>query len=290
MFLPYTVDVPMERVPLANWVLIGATTLITFGVFFGLGLPDAGDWPDDDIDPAEVRVGRHGSAFDPEPAVTSLALRRDRFALFQLFTYTLVHADVFHLVGNMIFLFCFGNAVNAKLGHAPFLVLYFLLGATAGAVQMLVVKDPLPIVGASGAIMGVVGIFLVLYPRNEVSVLWGWWWGVGGAGTFEIASAWLILMFLGWDLLGTLLAREGGVAYVAHLSGAVAGIMVAAGLVHLGFAPPARGEENLLQLVGLQTADEDDEAERRGKRRAAISAKPRGRSGGRPRARGRGDD
>ena len=117
----------------------------------------------------------------------------------------------------MIFLFCFGNAVNAKLGQGLFLAAYFLLGALDG-VAWLLLGNGMPVVGASGAIMGIVGIFLVLFPRNDVNVLY--WFGGAYGGSFSIAAIFLILFYMTCDLIGTLTGGGGGVAYICHLAGA----------------------------------------------------------------------
>src|SRR5215468_1620795 len=78
-----------------------------------------------------------------------------------LFTSLFAHDGLGHLLGNMLFLFVFGNAVNAKLGHVQFLICYFLIGMLEGVVWMLL--GPGPAIGSSGAIMGIVGMFLVFY-------------------------------------------------------------------------------------------------------------------------------
>src|SRR5205823_6429966 len=148
------VDVPMARVPVANWVLIGVTSLVTIAVW--------------------VHEARTADRDDQEPEYP-LALKPADFSPTQLVTYQFVHADILHLAGNMMFLFVFGNAVNAKLGHWQFVVIYLLLGVLAGA-AFIPFAGGLPVLGASGAIMGIVGVFLVLFPRNDVQVFY--WFGL----------------------------------------------------------------------------------------------------------------
>ena len=89
---------------------------------------------------------------------------------------------VLHLLGNLLFLFTFGNAVNAKLGHLPFLALYFGSGAFAGLAWLLL-GSRVPVLGASGAIMGITGAFLVLYPLNEISYYDEWSLRLRGVST-----------------------------------------------------------------------------------------------------------
>src|SRR5262249_28894377 len=133
VLVPYTVDVPMARLPLANWILIAVTSVISLALIFGAwrGEPEPPDPPkgiDKDIPDHWLVIAR-----DAREVVPPLALRPGAFSFGQLFTHLFVHANVWHLLANMLFLFCFGNAVNAKLGHAPYLLSYFLIGALAGA-------------------------------------------------------------------------------------------------------------------------------------------------------------
>jgi membrane associated rhomboid family serine protease len=78
-----------------------------------------------------------------------------------------------------------------------------------------------------------------------------YWLLWAGAGTFTMSSFWLILFYFGCDLLGTILGSDGGVAYVCHLVGAAGGVATAVTLVVLGWLEPSRGEENLLQVLGI---------------------------------------
>src|SRR5205085_1662535 len=135
------------------------------------------------------------------------------------------------------------------LGHGLFLFCYLLLGAVAGW-AFLLVGDARPVVGASGAIMGLMGIFLVLFPRNEVRVFY--WWGILGWGVFYIATVWVILFYLICDLGGAVFDTGGGIAYMAHIAGGFVGIGVGIGLVSSGWVQSTKYEENLLQVLGWQ--------------------------------------
>lgn len=257
MFLPYTVDVPMARVPIANWVLIAVTTLISCAIFAGVGAGSGAridgvefDLKIDGKKPSDQELEHAFAAAMRRAQETAppLALVPRAFSVTQLVTSLFVHADFFHLLGNMIFLFVFGNAVNAKMGHAGFLGAYVLLGALGG-LGWLLLGDGQPVVGASGAIMGLVGIFLVLFPRNDVAILY--FFGTGWTGTFRIPSAILIALYLGCDLWGSLSSPGGGVAYVSHLAGGFGGIALAIGLLLAGLLRPERYEQNLLQVFGM---------------------------------------
>ncbi len=268
MLVPYNVDVPMERWPYANWGLIAFTTVISLAVLAGVGQgsdrrarEEQRLWEEltrKDAKPEEVARALKALDAAAEPA-PPLALVPGHWTILQLFTSLFVHGDLLHLIGNMLFLFVFGNAVNAKLGHVPFVGIYLLIGALEG-IAWLLIGDGRPVIGASGAIMGIVGIFLVLYPRNDVNVFYWFLWV--GAGAFSISSMWLILFYVGGDLFGTIFDGNGGIAYIAHLAGMVTGTALAVTGVIVGWLEPSRGEQNLLQLLGFHGADRAKPRER----------------------------
>src|SRR6266511_996074 len=152
--IPLTVDVPMKRLPWANWALILVTVVISLAVRYA-------------TEEVTVRSFEVLTRYHYSP----LVLQRDGFAAYQLVTALFQHADLLHLFGNMLFLFVFGNAVNAKLGHVRFLTAYLGIGVLVNLVW-LGMGHGAACLGASGAIMGMCGMFLVLYPRNSVNVLW----------------------------------------------------------------------------------------------------------------------
>ena len=274
MLIPYQVDVPMERWPYANWVLIAVTSVISFVICIGYFLGAGKLTPQEEAQLIE-RIERENPGLAPdemdqriEAAVEDSemmpgALWKKNFRFHNLFAHLFVHADPLHLIGNMLFLFVFGNAVNAKLGHFQFLVCYFLLGAIAGAAWLLV-GDGRPLVGASGAIMGLIGIFAVFYPRNDVSVLY--WITLAVSGEFAISSYWLILFYVVGDLVGTLIQQYSGVAYICHVVGAFVGFGMAMAAVALGFYPATRYEENLLQFMGMQEKTTNKKKKKKKKR------------------------
>lgn len=226
LIVPYNVDVGMERVPFTNWIIIGITVLVTIY-----------DW------------GYTTGPYEIEHPVSSLALQPNRFEASQLFTHMLVHGGFWHLFGNMIFLFCFGNAINAKLGHIQYAAAYVFFGVLSG-LAWLVAGNVMPVLGASGAIMGVVGAFFILYPKNDVSVWWLFWflWLVR-TGTFQVTSFWLILFYVGFDFLHFVTGAAGGVAYICHLAGAVAGAALAIVLIRSRVIQSTRYERNLLEMM-----------------------------------------
>jgi len=162
----------------------------------------------------------HGD--DPQ-ADTCQQLNQRQDRLTGLVTSMFLHADVMHIAFNMLFLWVFGNNIEDRLGRLRFLPFYLLCGIAAGVAQSLV--DPsgaVPLIGASGAISGVLGAYLVLYPRVRI-------WTVVLPFFFLPfrlpAWIWLIIYFVLQIayLGGSATAGGGGVAYMAHIGGFVAG-------------------------------------------------------------------
>ncbi|MHA3771172.1 rhomboid family intramembrane serine protease [Verrucomicrobiota bacterium sgz303538] len=142
-----------------------------------------------------------------------------------LFGHMLLHGGWMHLIGNMMFLFVFGNAVCGVMSSFLYVATYVALGLAAAGVHLLF--DGNPAVGASGALCGIMGLYLAIYPLNRINCFWFFMIRGGITGV----PGWiLILMWFGADILG---AFEGGgdTAYWAHIGGTVGGF--AAGLVLL---------------------------------------------------------
>ena len=138
-----------------------------------------------------------------------------------------LHGSWMHLIGNMWFLWIFGNNVEDSMGRGRFVVFYLLTGLVAAFAQ--VVTNPgssVPMVGASGAISGVMGGYLVLYPRVRVFALLP----LGFLMTSIALPAWVMLVYwLGLQLVSGLLSaggEGGGVAFAAHVGGFVAGVVL----------------------------------------------------------------
>ena len=140
-----------------------------------------------------------------------------------------LHGGWFHLIGNMWFLWVFGNNIEDAMGHGRFVTFYIVCGLLAAGAQMMM--DPgaaIPMVGASGAISGVMGAYLVLYPRARVHMLIF----LGFFVTTAVVPAYLMLLYWAFlQLLGSLPAMGGGasgggVAFMAHVGGFVAGVVL----------------------------------------------------------------
>lgn len=155
---------------------------------------------------------------------------------YTVMTSVFLHGGWFHLIGNMWFLWVFGNNVEDSMGHTRFVVFYLVCGLFAALAQIFTSpSSPVPMVGASGAISGVMGAYLILYPRVRVHMLvfFGFWMTTVAVPAYLMLVYWAFLQLLG-SLPALASAREsGGIAFMAHLGGFIAG----AALIKL-FAKP----------------------------------------------------
>jgi membrane associated rhomboid family serine protease len=142
-----------------------------------------------------------------------------------LFTAMFMHANWLHLLSNMLYLWIFGDNVEDRLGHGLFLVFYILCGLAATFAQLAFnTASNIPNLGASGAIAGVLGAYLIMFPRGRVSVLMGRM--VVPMSALIVIGIWFLLQI--FSQISTASAQaEGGVAYMAHIGGFVAGVILA---------------------------------------------------------------
>jgi len=183
-----------------------------------------------------------------------------RYHGYQLLTNAFLHAGLFHLVGNLLFLFVFGSRVNALIGSIATLVLYPAMAIGASFIFYLSATGypPTPALGASGAIMGLAGMYLVLFPVHKVHIAtWLRWGLVGGfrlsMKIFGIRGYWVVLFYIAFDVFWTLVESqtqiETGTAHWAHLGGFIMGVVL--GLVLLvARLINARGGDILSTLLG----------------------------------------
>ncbi len=138
----------------------------------------------------------------------------------QYITYQFLHADLWHVAGNMLFLWVFGNLVEDRFGKIGYLAFYLVGGVIAGLGHTL--TSDAPVLGASGSVAAVTGVFLALFPRTRIKVLWL----ILLITVFEIPSMWFIGFAICKDLIFQLFGRGSNVAYVAHLAGNFFGLSV----------------------------------------------------------------
>ncbi|MCC7191443.1 MAG: rhomboid family intramembrane serine protease [Phycisphaeraceae bacterium] len=150
--------------------------------------------------------------------------------LYQFITYQFLHASPMHLIGNMVFLYVFGNSVEDRLGKLGYAAFYLAGGVVAALGHFLM--EPAPILGASGAVCAVTGAYLVLFPLSNITIIY--WFIV--IGTFEVSGLLLIVFQIGENVLLHVMGR-GGVAYVAHLFGYAYGFLISLGLLGVRLLP-----------------------------------------------------
>jgi membrane associated rhomboid family serine protease len=224
---PLKDNIPTLRFPVVTVALIALNAFVYFFLQDAfLGLPDdgqglSGDWPVPTYaeipceltgsDPCETAPG------GPSPAVTVLT------AMF-------MHGSIIHLGGNMLFLWIFGNNVEDSMGPVKFLIFYLLGGAAAAALQIAI--DPgsdIPNLGASGAVAGVLGGYLLLFPRARVItvIFIVFFFTIVELPALLILGFWFVQQLLfGYFDLATAGNQAGGVAYFAHIGGFVFGLLV----------------------------------------------------------------
>ncbi len=140
-----------------------------------------------------------------------------------LITSIFMHASWMHFLGNMLYLWIFGDNVEDHLGHARFLLFYLVCGLAASLVMVLATPESrIPGLGASGAIAGVLGAYVIKFPRSPVRVLMGR--AVTTVPAFLAIGLWVLLQIFGQISVAG--GQAGGVAYLAHIGGFVAGVIL----------------------------------------------------------------
>lgn len=164
--------------------------------------------------------------FGVVPGFITKAISTDDFDLLMppvmtLGTYTLLHGNWLHLAGNMIFLWVFGDNVEAALGHVRFVLFYLLCGIAGGLAH--VASEPsslVPLIGASGAVAGILAAYLMLHPMAHVTVL------LFGLMTVRIHAYWFLGAWIAWQAVNLLLFESSGVSYLSHAGGLFAGALL----------------------------------------------------------------
>jgi len=160
-----------------------------------------------------VPVGRSRLRLTDSPSPIYLTLLSSMF----------MHGGFMHIAGNMLYLWIFGDNVEDRMGHLKYLIFYLLCGFLASATHIFFGPDSvIPSLGASGAIAGVLGAYLILFPRQGVRVLM--WGRIVEVPALIVIGLWGFLQFYsGFGSLANI-GESGGVAYMAHVGGFVAGI------------------------------------------------------------------
>jgi len=161
--------------------------------------------------------------------ISLYGLTPDHFAALNILTSMFLHGGWMHVLGNMWFLWIFGDNIEDILGHAKYLVFYLLCGVVAAIAQVLLNLDSrVPMVGASGAIAGVMGAYMVKFPQSRIktAIFFIFIMFTDIPAWFMLIYWFAIQLFSGVGSIGETQASQGGTAFFAHVGGFIAGIVL----------------------------------------------------------------
>ncbi len=171
---------------------------------------------------------------DPKRALAILAT---------LVTASFLHAGIFHLAGNMLYLFIFGPAVEERLGARRYVIFYFAAAVAAGIAMVAMGPDShVPVIGASGAIAGVLGAYFVLYPRGRITTILPLllMWPILGIPAYFYLLLWFVAQLYAAIASGAQGPLVGGVAFWAHVGGFLFGVAIGPMLARVRVNPIRR--------------------------------------------------
>ncbi len=224
--LPIRDENPVRRTPLITWLIIGACAYVFFSVqptgeietaefMYAEATIPCEILTGDPLTITEIRTGACGGTAGPE-------VFPEKSIPLSLVAAIFMHGSVGHLVGNLWMLFIFGNNIEDEMGHVPYVAFYLLAGATASLAHIIFNPgSTIPVVGASGAIAGVMGAYLVLHPRARVtSIVPPFFFWPFRVPAFIFLGFWFIAQFGFAD-------AETNIAWEAHVGGFVLGVLAA---------------------------------------------------------------
>jgi membrane associated rhomboid family serine protease len=221
MFIPLRDENPTAKIPVVTIALIALNT----AVFLATAASARG---------LEAAVALYGAVPYDIVHFRALPVPAAFPPLWTLLTSMFLHGGLFHLAGNMLYLWIFGNNVEDRLGRVRFLLFYLACGAAAGLTHILLHPGSrVPMIGASGAIAGVLGAYAVIFPRAKVRtfVFLIIYIDVVDVPAAVILGLWFLLQILN-------VGMGGGVAWLAHVGGFLAGLLLARLALGRGFGRP----------------------------------------------------
>ncbi len=209
--IPIADESPKRYIPYINYVLIA---LNIFLFFYQPGTT------------AELSVFFNRFGLVPARLTDAITLP---YGIVTVFTSMFIHGDFMHLAGNMLYLWIFGDNIEYTLGHFRYVVFYLVVGIGAAAAQIIINPESIvPMVGASGAISGVLGAYLVKYPRNRVSLLFFFIFIIKiiRVPAIFVLSFWFLFQLYNGYFAHNYQAGATSVAWFAHIGGFVAGFIL----------------------------------------------------------------
>jgi len=213
--IPLKDDNPTSSRPIATYILIGLCILV-FTIQLG------------------SQSYSTGQLFYSYGLIPSVLMRHDQLpmdlyvvpAYLTIFTSMFMHGGFMHLIGNMLYMWIFADNIEDNLGSRNFVIFYLLSGIGAAMAQVLMdTHSQIPMIGASGAIGGVLGAYLINYPNAKVLVLipFGFFSQLIKIKALYVLGFWFVLQFINSSMMSS---QGGGVAYAAHIGGFVSGIIL----------------------------------------------------------------
>ena len=212
--IPFRDNIPTRRAPVVTVTLITANLLIFLYQYLLVPFPPVRIVYLYGVIPWEIT---HGISRVPHPVPLYATLVTSMF----------IHGGFFHVAGNMLYLWIFGNNVEDAMGRGRFILFYLLCGLAGAFAQVLMnPSSTIPMVGASGAISGVLGAYLLLHPYARVLTLvsFGWFIDVVEIPALVVLGFWIVIQLLNGLLTFTF--EGGGVAWFAHIGGFGAGMLL----------------------------------------------------------------
>ncbi|MEP4078835.1 rhomboid family intramembrane serine protease [Haloferula sp.] len=191
---------------LANPEMIYAWSAVPFEIINGVDL----------IEPTAIDAGSQSVVIPQLPGPTPIHLT--------LLSSMFMHGGWMHLGGNLLYLWIFGDNVEHRFGSLPFLGFYLLSGLAASLAQIMMGPDSvIPTLGASGAISGVMGAYMVLFPRNRVNAVF--FFRIISVPAVVVLGFWIVTQVISGSSSISEIGKSGGVAYAAHIGGFIAGVL-----------------------------------------------------------------
>ena len=214
-FFPFADENPTSKIPIFNWLIILICSITFLKYIFEHNYVQEQLFISFGMIPA-ILFGYSELSTQLKIIPTYITIITSMF----------LHGGWMHLIGNMMYLYIFGDNIEEILGRVKFLLFYFITGIIAALTQALL--DPsstIPMIGASGAIAGILGGYLVLYPKANIKVFFWFiiFFKVFRVRAFIVLGGWILIQLFSFSGEGF---NSGGVAYGAHIGGFVAGVIL----------------------------------------------------------------
>jgi membrane associated rhomboid family serine protease len=245
MLIPISVDAVFERRPVVNWVVLGVLVVV-----FALQLvtaekqvkkaPQLGE----DLDKLELDKKKLvQERFAKAPAVTGPMSRfvLKKWGFVGLVAHTWLHPNIVRFLGNLLFLWVFGNAVCSKMGGKIYLPVYLGLGLLTGVIHLLF--SSAESIGACGVLNGIVGMYIVFFPENAMNC----YALLPRPMPVSLSGMWMVLIWFIFDVVETAMGRQSG-AYWSHIGGLGLGAGLAVLMLEKKWVSMEKGERSLLQM------------------------------------------